>query len=350
MIRQLRRAALTILKSSGSSDLVRDSSWRRQKLLILCYHGVSVEDEDQWRPYLYMTAQQFQRRLGILKEGQYAVLPLAEALQRLYLKDLPPRSVALTFDDGGYDFYKKAWPVLQQYAFPATVYLTTYYGETQRPIFNLICSYILWKARKAKDVILKEFGIDSPVDLGSEEMRGKIVRQLTDWTGQRNLNGDEEDQVAALLAKTLGVDYEELCRKRLLQIMNSKEVKQLASQGVDFQLHTHRHRTPLIEEQFRREIRDNRDWIVNTIGGTRSHFCYPSGAYRPEFLDWLAKEKVLSATTCDTGLATPASNPLLLPRLIDTSGRTDLEFESWLSGVGHLLSRRSPGAFAYTAD
>ena len=276
MIRQLRRAALTILGSSGCSDLVRDSSWRRHKLLILCYHGVSIEDEDQWRPSLYMTAQQFQRRLSILKEGRYAVLPLSEALERLYRKDLPPRSVALTFDDGGYDFYTKAWPLLQQYAFPATVYLTTYYAETQRPIFNLICSYILWKARGAKVVNLKEFGIDSGVDLGSEQMRGDVVRQLMDWTAQRNLKGEEKDQVAASLAETLAVDYEELRRKRLLQIINSKEVKQLASRGVDFQLHTHRHRTPMIEEQFRREIRDNRDWL-DQIAFLLSERRLPSG-------------------------------------------------------------------------
>ncbi|MCU1304270.1 MAG: Polysaccharide deacetylase [Candidatus Sulfotelmatobacter sp.] len=350
MLRQLRRAALTILKRSGSFELVKNSNWRQQKLLILCYHGVSVEDEDQWRPYLYMTAEQLDRRLNILRDGRYAVLPLAEALQRLYRKDLPPRSVALTFDDGGYDFYKRAWPALKQYDFPATVYLTTYYSAAQRPIFNLIVSYLLWKGQYAARVDLAEYGIDFPTDLRSGESREQIVSRMLEWTERRSLSGKEKDQTAASLASRLGIDYETLCRKRILQIMNSNEVKQLTSEGVDFQLHTHRHRTPATEELFRREIRDNREWIINLIGGGREHFCYPSGAYRPEFLSWLAKEKVVSATTCDTGLATHASNPLLLPRLIDTSMRTDLEFESWLSGVGHFLSRRSPGAFAYVAD
>ena len=139
MKRSLRRAALTVLKTCGAFSLVKDSAWRRQKLLILCYHGVALDDENQWRPFLYISPQQLERRLEILSNGNYAVLPLAEALERLRRNDLPPRSVALTFDDGTYDFYKLAWPRLKQYGFPATVYQTTYYSDLQRPVFTLMC-------------------------------------------------------------------------------------------------------------------------------------------------------------------------------------------------------------------
>jgi hypothetical protein len=176
------------------------------------------------------------------------------------------------------------------------------------------------------------------------------VSQLVQWVDGQDLRGEERDQIAARLAERLGIDYQKLRQKRILQLMNRDEVTQLASEGVDFQLHTHRHRTPLSEELFRREIRDNRVWITNAVGGKRKHFCYPSGAYRPEFLGWLAKEEVVSATTCDTGFATSEINPLLLPRLVDTTGRTDLEFESWVSGVGHFLSRRKRGRLAYVPD
>jgi peptidoglycan/xylan/chitin deacetylase (PgdA/CDA1 family) len=132
--------------------------------------------------------------------------------------------------------------------------------------------------------------------------------------------------------------------------MNRQEIQQLAESGVDFQLHTHRHRTPLDEELFRREIRDNRAHIALAITGEKKHFCYPSGAYRPEFLPWLASEGIVSATTCDTGLATRHSDPLLLPRLIDTSRRSDLDFEGWVSGVGHFLSTRKRARLAYVPD
>jgi hypothetical protein len=49
---------------------------------------------------------------------------------------------------------------------------------------------------------------------------------------------------------------------------------------------------------------------------------------------------VVSATTCDYGLATRATEPLLLPRLLDSMSVTDVDFEGWLAGVSALLPHR----------
>src|SRR6266581_3912669 len=49
MRKQIRRAALHLLRNTGVFRLLRESEWRRQRLLILCYHGISLEDEHQWR-------------------------------------------------------------------------------------------------------------------------------------------------------------------------------------------------------------------------------------------------------------------------------------------------------------
>ena len=343
----LRRAALTSLKSAGVFRIVENTQWRRERLLILCYHGVSLEDEHEWWPALYVSPQHLERRFDILRKGSYKVLPLGDALQRLYSRDLPPRSVAITFDDGNYDFYRQAYPRLKEHEFPATVYLTTYYSNYQRPIFNLVCPYMMWKARAQGTARLSEFGISRPVVLASAEARQEATTQLMSWAESQNLTGEQKDQAAATLSRRLQIDYEQICSRRIFQLMNRQEVKQLADAGIDFQLHTHRHRVPLNQELFRREIRDNREWISGVAGKVGTHFCYPSGVYRPEFLPWLSAEHIVSATTCDTDLANPQVNPLLLPRLVDTTGRSDLEFESWLNGVGHFLSRRKPAAHSY---
>ena len=346
----LRRAALAVLKGCGAFHLVRDSEWRRQRLLILCYHGISLLDEHEWRPSLYLHPRQLERRLEILRMGKYAVLPLDEALERLYHKDLPPRSVVLTFDDGTYDFYRQAYPRLKRFGFPVTVYLTTYYSALPYPIFNLICSYMMWSVRGQGAVNLAEFGIRHPVELASEQKRQEAVNVIVQWADSQSINGEQKNGIATRLAGRLGIDYSELVGRRILHLMNSQEMKELSDAGVDIQLHTHRHRLPLSEDSFRNEIRENRAHIARTIAGERKHFCYPSGAYRPEFLRWLGADGIRSATTCDTGLATVESNRLLLPRLMDTTGRSDLEFESWTNGVGHFLSTGKRARLAYVED
>jgi peptidoglycan/xylan/chitin deacetylase (PgdA/CDA1 family) len=110
---------------------------------------------------------------------------------------------------------------------------------------------------------------------------------------------------------------------------------------VDIQLHTHRHRTPRDRDLFLREIEDNRNHIRDLTGKTATHFCYPSGDYDPAFLPWLKEAGIVSATTCDTGLASPHSDPLLLPRMLDVSSLSSVEFEGWLTGISAAFPRRN---------
>ncbi len=350
ILRRAKLAALELLKGTGAFNVVANSAWRRERLLILCYHGISLEDEHLWRPRLYMTAELLATRLETLRAMRCSVLPLVEALTRLRRGDLPRRSVAITFDDGTYDFYNQAYPLLKKYGFPTTVYQTTYYTDREIPVFNLMCSYILWQRRGEQLDAAPDLGLSAPMDLRTELGRHRIVRALIERSERENLTGVQKDELARRLAQVLGIDYSAIAAKRILQLMNAREVAEVAKDGVDVQLHSHRHRTPEDEALFRREIRENRDRIRSLAGTEASHFCYPSGVYRQQFLEWLNQEGVVSATTCDAGLVNRHSNPLLLPRFVDTSGRTQLEFESWLSGVGSLLAVRRAAPQRYVVQ
>jgi peptidoglycan/xylan/chitin deacetylase (PgdA/CDA1 family) len=337
----LRLASLAFLKGCGAFNRVRDSQWRDHRLLILCYHGISIEEEHLWRPATYIHPQLFEKRLELLGRGGYRVLPLGEAVERLYRGDLPPRSAVITFDDGTYDFLEHAFPALKKYGFPATVYQTTYYCDYDRPVFHLISSYMLWKRRGEVLDSGQRVGLGSRLDLRTQNSRQAILDQLVKRAEDQRMTEQQKNQLAEELAEALGIDYGELVRKRVLQLLRPNEVAELADQGVDFQLHTHRHRTPLSEAPFRREIRDNRYSLQSMLTGRSTrHFCYPSGVYEPEFLPWLEAEQVVTATTCDPGMASSGCNPLLLPRFVDTSYVTSLEFEGWLTGAASLLPRR----------
>jgi peptidoglycan/xylan/chitin deacetylase (PgdA/CDA1 family) len=344
MLKSFKLAALNSLRGSGIFNLVANSRWRQQRLLILCYHGTSLEDEHLWRPSLYIDRYKLEQRLEFLRKGHCCVLPLGEALQRLRAGNLPARSLALTFDDGTYDFYRQAYPLLRDYGLPVTVYQTTYYTSVERPVFNLICSYMLWTRRSEVIVDGRTVGLHRPMELRTAAGRTEVMRALIRFSESEDRSGLQKDEIAAQLARILKIDYDRLKAKRILQLMNSRELQEVARNGVDVQLHTHRHRTPEDETLFRREVQDNRSCIRELTAMQPVHFCYPSGVYRPAFLPWVRNEQVLSATTCDAGLATRNSESLLLPRFVDNQTRTQIEFESWVTGVGDLLAFRRRAA------
>jgi peptidoglycan/xylan/chitin deacetylase (PgdA/CDA1 family) len=338
MISTIKQLILGSARSLGIYHVINRSKWRTERLLILCYHGLSIRDEHDWSG-LYVTPQHFRRRIGFLFRNGYSVLPLGEAVTKLREGLLPSKSVAITFDDGFYDFYLHALPVIQEYSVPVTLYQTTYYCSQQYPIFNLVLSYLLWRGRN-KSVDGFRLGLSGTLDLTREDTRNTAVSALLRKAKELKLDDASKDSIAAELSAQLGQDYQEVRDRRILHLMTLSELREAARAGIDVQLHTHRHRTPMDEGLFVQEIRDNRNVLAAATGTSGTHFCYPSGVYHPEFLPWLRSENIESATTCNLGFASRHHDPLVLPRLLDSMSISEVNFEGWLSGFCAFLPNR----------
>jgi peptidoglycan/xylan/chitin deacetylase (PgdA/CDA1 family) len=336
-LRRVRTAVLRLCRGIGVHALVRDSRWRQQRLLLIGYHGVAIDDEHEWTPQLFVSTPSFEARLDLIEQGGYSVLPLDEALLLLKQKALPPKSVVLTFDDGYYNFYARAYPALQTRGFPSTVYLTTYYSEFNRPIYNLGISYVLWKAG-ARSWHPRNVGGFSG-DFTLPEMHSDAWLALIRYADREELMGAQKDALLDAVADSLGVDMSRIHERRLLHLMNPTEVAELARAGVDFQMHSHRHRTPRDEAFLQRDLLDNEIRIERFTGTKPAHFCYPNGDCHDVLSSCLRQLDVRSATTCVPGLAAPDTPLLELPRLIDTMAISPLTFEGWLAGVQPWVSR-----------
>ena len=95
-----------------------------QLVPILVYHNLGAQSKGR----LVLGADAFTEQMSYLKREGYRVVTLAEFVEWVSLKrQLPRKSVVLTFDDGYHAFREYAYPVLKKLGFPATLFVYTDY-------------------------------------------------------------------------------------------------------------------------------------------------------------------------------------------------------------------------------
>ncbi len=339
--KRLKRLLLAGIRSTGGFALAKSSAWRQRRLLVLAYHGISLADEHEWDPNLFMSPERFAQRLEILRRGGYTVVSLDEGLRHAAAGDLPPASVAITFDDGLYCFYKTALPILESFGYASTLYLTTFYSEVQQPVFDVAVQYILWRSRGATLHLAGFTNLHETFNLADDAHRATAWATLRRFAQDNQFSAADKQRMLERIAADLHFDAGRLRRDRLFNLMTAEEVADASRRGADIELHTHRHCVPLDRDLFLREIDDNRGRIERITGRPARHFCYPSGVHNAAFFPWLEERGVVSATTCEPGLTEPGTLPLRVPRLVDVTALDNTEFEGWLCGLSSMLPQQA---------
>ena len=220
---------------------------------------------------LLISQARLESQLLTLRRAGCTVLPLGEALAAIDDGSFPPRSVAITFDDGSHNFHERAFPVLQSLGLPVTVYLTTYYCDYEAPVFKPMCNYLLWKGRDRTVALADLTGRNESFDLRTSDGRMQAFAALLQLADREHYSGADQQHMVERLAAALHIDFGRLMARRILQIMRPSSVQQLAAAGVDFQLHTHRHRESFDRDLFMKEIDENRTRIQQLTGKRPSH-------------------------------------------------------------------------------
>jgi len=140
---------LTGLRFDRLATLYVADLWRQSvtaapdRIPILMYHSISDDDGSGTHPYFCTTTTpaMFAQQMAHLHEQHYRTITPAEAAVRCAGNAHDSgKCVVITFDDGFFDFYGRAAPVLARYRFGATVYLpTAHIGDTRRSFKNREC-------------------------------------------------------------------------------------------------------------------------------------------------------------------------------------------------------------------
>ena len=333
-----RKLLLLLLKYSGGFHLARRLT--APGLRILCYHGISLADEHEFRGRLFMREQTFRARMNCLKRLGHPVLALDEALERMQAGTLPAASVVVTFDDGWEGACRLAFPLLKELGFHVTLYVTTWYVQKGTQIFNVAVQYLFWKTRARqfelpKDVSNARASFDLADPAQREQAQHIVIRH-----GNALPDAAHRQALLFALGDILGVDMRTLFRQGVLRFASPDRLHELHRQGVDLQLHTHRHNLfggdPA---RVSKEIADNRDALAGIADGPLDHFCYPGGIYSTEMWPALERAGVKSATTCEAGFNYHVTPRLGLKRILDEESLSQIEFEAELSGIFELRRR-----------
>jgi len=99
---------------------------KNKRVLILMYHMITKTNHPYEKRYA-LSPERFRRQMLYLKKNGYTSMSLDD-LQRYFAArtgSLPEKPVIITFDDGYLDNYERAFPILRECNFSATVFVVT---------------------------------------------------------------------------------------------------------------------------------------------------------------------------------------------------------------------------------
>ncbi len=258
-----------LVRSAG--DAIAPRGRGKGRLCILNYHRILPAPD----PLLDTepTVDTFRWQMELLASW-FNVLPLHEAVQMLHTERMPPRAVAITFDDGYRSTHDLALPVLRHFGLPATVFVTS--GHVDKG--NMWNDRIIEAVQMLPDgpLDLRDLGLGA-FSLRSVDDRMAAIGLLTERS--KYLPPHERSHVIERLAAMAG-------DRMTPELMLTRDMLlNLDRNGVEIGAHTVSHPilTSLDDATARAEIVRGKQDLEAILGKPVRLFAYPNGKVGMDF-------------------------------------------------------------------
>jgi peptidoglycan/xylan/chitin deacetylase (PgdA/CDA1 family) len=265
------RLARIMLRSGFTSALSLLPA--KDSLLVLTYHRVGDEISDPWDPAIFSaTGDEFDEQVSFLKRKNLLVT-LEEALAFVDGTDKSRRCrVLITFDDGYFDNYSIAFPVLKSHSAQGVFFLcSNIVGSGHVPWWDHI-AYLV------KSGTRKKFSLSFPSPLAVDIEKnglGESLRRILDlYKTPENI--DLGRFIGELKETVGGKDLPANTRR----FLTWDEAREMLAGGMAIGAHTHTHSmlSKLTEDEQRTELGQSRAIISEKLGIKVDSFAYPFGS------------------------------------------------------------------------
>ncbi len=272
---------------------------------ILAYHRVNDERNEFFPATLVKV---FERQMELVAK-HFRVFPLQELVERAASGDVPPKAVAITFDDGYKDNYEIAFPILQRWSLPATIFLATGVIETGATLWHDRVFEAFRRTTRRTAVVR---GVHYAMATREERQRS-----LERFLGNvRTLPPSEREEHVGQLLEAFEV---EIGLGQGVPMLGWQDVADMSRCGISFGAHTVNHPilSRMLPQDALEEIRQSRSAIEDRLRQPIKLFAYPNGSradYNEALKEMLRHEGFVGAVTTVVGLNDAKSDRLELRR------------------------------------
>jgi len=247
---------------------------RRERLVtVLNLHQVSPHENPFWSP---LKPEIFDDLLAFLKEN-FEVVLFREIAETQSEKPL----AVLSFDDGYYNFYEYAAPILKKHGLRANMNVIPSCVETGVPMWNIRLYDFLNRAPKKliDEINLPGFG----QRLDGENSAAKVRYGLRISRFLKNRPRREREELWRGIANLLDKADHPPTR-----MMNREEIKEIAAEH-EIGVHSFSHESMQFEsdEFFERDFEQCARYFENELELPLEIYAFPNGSYRDEQIETL---------------------------------------------------------------
>ncbi len=294
--------------SVAGSRLPRLRKSAGSKFGILCYHRVGTEGVPL---FSRLEPKVFEAQMRYVTK-HYRVVPLGQLCRELQDGAAVEPTLAVTFDDGYRDLYTHAFPVLQKYQIPATIYLIGRCMETgEVPWYDKI--FLALKAVAGESF---EIELERPrkFKIFSFSVQAAAAWEIVSYL--RKIPDTHRQKWCAAFEQQIPLPLEELEGRML----DWSQVRTMHRAGVFFGSHTMSH--PVVSQlgpqALEEELVASKQFFERGLGAPIDDFAYPFG--KPEdgslaATEFLTRSGYRSAVTTTEGFNTTGTDRFQLRRL-----------------------------------